>query len=144
MRARGAERKSAPSGLLGVDAGRPARLQGVGQKWLAKFWKMFQIVSTFDCRFFHRLNLASAKIFLKFGNSAFSRLNPIGAFLLETITGKAAEFPMRSPQRIQFFSSNGRPPRQGVKAGFFTFFDRFFFIGLPLFFLPTHPGRFEQ
>jgi hypothetical protein len=72
------------------------------------------------------LNLASAKIFLKFGNSAFSHLNPIGAFLLETITGKAAEFPMRSPQRIQFFSSNGRPPRQGVKAGFFTFFDRFF------------------
>jgi hypothetical protein len=43
---------------------------------------------------------------------------------LDTITGKAAEFSMLSPQRIQFFSLNGRPPRQALRAGFLTLFKR--------------------
>jgi hypothetical protein len=41
---------------------------------------------------------------------------------LDTITGKAAEFSMLSPKRIQFFSLIGRPPRQALRAGLFALF----------------------
>jgi hypothetical protein len=82
---------------------------------------------------------------LKFGNSAFYHLNPIGAHLLGTITGKAAEFSMPSHKHIPFFSSNGRPPGDAVIAGVFLPFQPISdFSNLSAFFLPPHPGRFKQ
>jgi hypothetical protein len=65
---------------------------------------------------------------------------------LETITGKAAEFPMLFPKGIQFFPLNGRPPRGLSAPGFRPLQTISFFSNLPGCFLPTttFPGRFKQ
>jgi hypothetical protein len=64
---------------------------------------------------------------------------------LDTITGKAAEFSMPSHKHIPLFSLNGRLPRDVVIAGVFLPFQLISdFSNLPAFFLPPHPGRFEQ
>jgi hypothetical protein len=99
---------------------------------------MFQFLFTFNRRFSHRLNLAIAGIFLKFGNSAFYHLNPIGAYPLATITGKAAEFPMLSPKRTYFFSLSGRPSGQAATTEFFKLFNRFLFSQSPGIFPSDH------